>query len=87
MSSEELYPGHTNDARRNEIVNRAVNAANQIIIDESDGTVEEAHYLVARVAKGFNDQITGIFEAAMLNADLTVRVDTRIDVSNIHLEE
>lgn len=73
MMASKFHLAHNTDARRNEIVHRAVDAANRILIDESDGSVEEANYLVARVAKEFNQQTFNIFELAILESDLESR--------------
>ena len=41
------------DYRRNEIIRKAIDAADRIILDGSDGSNEETNYLTAMVAQGF----------------------------------
>lgn len=42
---------------RQEIIREAVNAADRIILDGSDGTVEETDWLTSEVAKRFVEKV------------------------------
>lgn len=47
---EENYPGEHRDIERQQIIEKAAEAADRIIMDGSDGSVEETDYLTAKVA-------------------------------------
>jgi len=55
---------------RREIIKKAVDAADRIILDGTDGSVEELHLLTARVAEKFMERALLPFGAAMLHKDL-----------------
>ena len=58
-------------ARRNEIVEKAVQAADRIILDGSDGSVEETDHLTAEVARKFMEKALRPFAQAVLRKDNT----------------
>ena len=58
------------DARRDKIVEDAVNAANKIISDGSDGSVEETDYLTAEVARKFMEKALNPFSRDLLSKDI-----------------
>ncbi len=55
---------------RQQIVQRAVEAADRIILDGSDGSVEETNWLTAEVAGKFNEKVHIVFQSALLRSDL-----------------
>ncbi|MDP2917093.1 MAG: hypothetical protein Q8O16_04095 [Dehalococcoidia bacterium] len=55
---------------RRKIVEKAVEAADRIILDGSDGTVEETNWLTAEVARKFNEKVNHAFQTALLKKDL-----------------
>ena len=57
-------------ARRDEIIEEAVEAADRIILDGSDGSVEETDYLTAEVARKFMEKALHAFEREMLRKDM-----------------
>ena len=71
---KEIYAGHNDDARRNDTVTRAVEAANTIILEESDGTVEETDYLTSRVMREFVQMVHNRIESNIIRADQNKRV-------------
>lgn len=58
------------DFRRQEAVRKAVQAADRIIVDQSDGTVEELDYLTAQVAMTFFEKTIMRTQHALLRKDL-----------------
>ncbi len=62
------------DSRRQQIISQAVSAANRIIIDGSDGSVEETNYLTAKVAEKIVQTALMPFSSEMLQKDLGLKV-------------
>jgi hypothetical protein len=58
------------ELRRNKIVEKAVTAADRIIIEESDGSIEEINYLTAMVAKKFIEKALLPFQQEILKKDI-----------------
>ena len=58
------------DSRRQDIIQKAVTAADCIIFQESDGTVEETNFLTAMVAEIFVRKMILPTSGAMLDADI-----------------
>ena len=58
------------DARRDEIVARAVQAADRIILDGSDGSSGETDFLTAAVAERFMEKALLPLKVAMQRKDL-----------------
>lgn len=58
------------DCRRQRTINKAVEAANRIILDASDGSEEETNYLTARVAQKLVETALHPFSAAILKKDI-----------------
>ena len=54
---------------RQQIVQRAVGAADHIILDASDGSEEETNWLTAEVARKFNEKVYRVAQAALLRKD------------------
>lgn len=54
---DEDYPGQFNELRRNIIVELAASAADEIIMEGSDGTPEETDYLTSAVAQVMNNRV------------------------------
>jgi len=75
----EDYPGQLNERRRNDAVKDAVAAADIIILNTSDGSVEETDYLTARVAEEFVRKALGPFSSTMLRKDLENRHRTLLE--------
>lgn len=57
---------------REEIVRKAVQAADRIILDGSDGSVEETDWLTVEVASRFNKKVHGRIGGNLLRKDLEV---------------
>ena len=55
---------------RRQIIEQAVGAADRIILDGSDGSVEETNFLTAEVARKFMERALLPFNSAMLSKDL-----------------
>ena len=55
---------------RRQIIELAVGAADRIILDGSDGSVEETNYLTAEVARKLMERALLPFNSAMLSKDL-----------------
>ena len=60
------------DYRRQKAIERAVEAADRIIMDASDGSVEETNYLTGMVAERFVKKANQAFISAMLKKDIGV---------------
>jgi len=58
------------ERERNEIIRKAVEAADRIILDGSDGSVEETNYLTAEVARRMLEKSLYPFNTEMLRKDL-----------------
>lgn len=57
--------------KRQQAIDEAVLAADRIILNASDGSLEETNYLTAQVAKRFVDKATHPIDMALLQRDLT----------------
>lgn len=55
---------------RSQIIKQAVEAADRIILDGSDGSVEETNYLTAEIASKIMERALLPFSSAMLHKDL-----------------
>lgn len=55
--SNEDYPGQQREIEIEAAIKKAIEAADRIILDASDGSVEETNYLTMRVAEGFADKV------------------------------
>ncbi len=60
--------------RRNKIVENAVSAADEIILDGSDGSKEETDYLTAMVAKKFMEKALFPFQTAIQNKEMDEKI-------------
>lgn len=58
------------DAKRNKIIEDAVNAADRIILDGSDGSTEETDFLTAMVANKFTEKAVIPFHIALQRKDI-----------------
>jgi len=58
------------EREREEIIKKAVEAADRIILDGSDGSVEETNWLTAEVAGKFNEKVNIAFSSALQHKDL-----------------
>lgn len=58
--------------RREMIIREAVRVADRVIMDGSDGSVEETDYLTAGVARIFVEKALDRFRSQMLKKDLGV---------------
>ncbi len=56
--------------KRNKIIEDAVNAADRIILDGSDGSNEETNFLTAMVAKRFMEKALLPFQTALQRKDI-----------------
>ncbi|MBU2109471.1 hypothetical protein KKB71_00735 [Patescibacteria group bacterium] len=57
-------------SRRNKIIEAAVEAADHIILDGFDGSVEETNYLIAEVARRFMKKALMPFQQQILYKDI-----------------
>ena len=57
------------DIRRNAIIQRAVEAADRIILDGSDGSEEETDYLTAEVARKLMEKALHPFSRSLRRKD------------------
>jgi hypothetical protein len=55
---------------RREIIRKAVEAADNIILDGSDGSVEETDWLTSQVAKGFVEKVDMAISAKLTRKEL-----------------
>lgn len=55
---------------RHQIIRKAVDTADHIILNGSDGSVEETNYLTSEVARKFMEKALLPFNSAMLGKDL-----------------
>ncbi len=67
---EEDYPGQLKESRRYKILERAVDLADGILVDYSDGEVEELDWLTARVAESFLSRVVVRLQSSMLRKDM-----------------
>jgi hypothetical protein len=67
---EEDFPGQKAEHRRQVIVRYTVDAAQNLIDEGSDGSVEETEYLTSRVASEFVKRVEGFFTRRLMMADL-----------------
>ncbi len=58
------------EARRQQIVERAVGAATRVIMDGSDGSEEETNCLTARAAEKLMTMALNPFHSAMMRKDM-----------------
>lgn len=58
---------------RRQVIQKAVQAADHIIWDGSDGSNEETNYLTAEVARKMMDSALHPFDAGMLAKDLELK--------------
>jgi hypothetical protein len=70
IAAEVFYMEEDNDYRRQRIIREAKEAADRIILDGSEGSVEETNYLTARVAEEMVKTALGPFYAAILKKDM-----------------
>lgn len=55
---------------RRQVIQKAVEAADRIILDGSDGSVEETNYLTSEVARKFMEKALLPHDSAMTHKDL-----------------
>jgi hypothetical protein len=70
VGREEDYPGQTNEIRRNFIVQYAVDAAQALIDEGSNGTVEETDFLISAVTSKFVERCHLTVQSRLLRAEL-----------------
>jgi len=58
------------EQERAQIVSKAVEAADRIILDGSDGSVEETNWLTAEVTRRFGEKVYISIASALLRKDL-----------------
>lgn len=63
-----------NSKRREDTVDKAFEAANKIILEGSDGTVEDTNYLTAEVARKFVEVALMPFGVRLLERDVNEKV-------------
>jgi hypothetical protein len=70
MSFEDEDQQAEHEMRRQFAIDKAVQAADRIILEASDGSCEETDYLTAQVAARFTDKALRPFSSALLRKDL-----------------
>lgn len=70
---EEDYPDQLKDLRRHEILERAIDLADGILVDYSDGEIEELDWLTAKIAERFTDKVVLRLSHCLLRKDLESR--------------
>jgi hypothetical protein len=63
---------------RNDIIQKAVDAANAVILEGSDGSVEETNYLTAQVGYRLTGTAISQFQSALLARDMNIGVSRSI---------
>lgn len=69
----EDYPGQHDEIRREKLIKEAVEVADRILLEGSDGSVEELAYLTARVAHRWSEKVLGSTSTKLLSKDLEKR--------------
>jgi hypothetical protein len=69
----EDYPGQENERRREKLVYNAVTAGDRILMDGSDGSVEELDALTAEVASKWADKARMAAQARLRSKDMMER--------------
>lgn len=62
------------DYERQQIINKAIEAADRIIMDGSDGSCEETNFLTAEVAEKFMTRAFNPFGVDMMKKDLEIEL-------------
>jgi hypothetical protein len=70
---EEEFPGQRDDHRRQVIIEAAVRAADELIMEGSDGSEEETHYLTSMVAIKLVEKVHFPIQGRLLHCDLMAR--------------
>ncbi len=70
VSMKNLEEREEREYERQQIVRNAVEAADRIILDGSDGSVEETNWLTAEVSGKFNEKVHIVFQSALSRKDL-----------------
>ena len=68
--TEEDYRGQRREFIRQEAVRLAVQLADEVILEASDGSCEETDYLTAKIMDEFTNKVLGRFQSLLLRADL-----------------
>jgi hypothetical protein len=78
MESED-YPGQNDEIRRHKIIRKAVEAADTIILNGSNGDIEETDYLTGIVAKEFVEKVTARLGSELLKHELNKRLGKKLN--------
>lgn len=73
VREDEDYPGQFDELRRNIIVEFAASAADEIIMEGSNGTPEETDYLTSAVAQVMNNRVHQANLMKLMRAELLAR--------------
>jgi hypothetical protein len=73
----EDFPGQFNEIRRDLIINQAVQAADEILTELADGSVEELDYLTGQVAYQFAEKVRTGLSCRLLREDMNRRIEAR----------
>jgi hypothetical protein len=73
VREDEDYPGQFDELRRNIIVQFAASAADEIIMEGSNGSAEETDYLTSAVAQIMNNRVHQRNVMALMKWDLFQR--------------
>lgn len=70
---EEDYPGQNYDVRRQKAIEEAVRKVMHVILEASDGSVEESNYLEAEIGLKIIEQVVSRISSQLLCKDLEKR--------------
>lgn len=70
MGEKTLKQVEDREYHRNKVIKEAVGKADRVILDGSDGSVEETNFITAEVAKAFMNKAMIPFNSAMTKKDL-----------------
>lgn len=80
---KEDYPGQADEIRRDRLVRKAIDAADGIICEGADGSVEEINFLTSRVALAFHDKVHCAITAALRAKEMKERQAKDVDFKQI----
>ena len=78
---EEDYPGQINEYRRQLIVEAAMEAADEMIMECSDGSVEETDYLTSVVAVKWAEKVRCAVTSKLLRSQLMKEIKKPINIA------
>jgi hypothetical protein len=67
---EEDFPGQRDEMRLHDAIEKAVDAADKIILEASDGSVEETDYLTVSLADAFVEKVAATLRSKLRKYDM-----------------